>query len=80
VTLHAHFNRGILRGLEPKRVDVQMMHRNPPRLGEMLGEDDWFDKLTAQGRDHIRAAYMVRLHEFTDERKRALLEPATTAS
>ncbi len=73
VTLHAHFNRGILRGLEPKRVDVQMMHRNPPRLGEMLGEDDWFDKLTAEGRDHVRAAYMVKLHAFTDERKKALL-------
>jgi ectoine hydroxylase-related dioxygenase (phytanoyl-CoA dioxygenase family) len=76
VTLHAHFNRGILRGLEPKRVDVQMMHRNPPRLGEMLGEDDWFDKLTAQGRDHVRATYMMRLHEFTEARKRALLEPS----
>ena len=80
VTLHSHFNRGILRGLEPKRVDVQMMHRNPPRLGEMLGEDDWFDKLTAQGRDHERAAYMVRLHQFTDERKRVLLEAASAAS
>jgi ectoine hydroxylase-related dioxygenase (phytanoyl-CoA dioxygenase family) len=73
VTLHSHFNRGILRGLEPKRVDVQMMHRNPPRLGEMLGEDDWFDKLTAEGRDHVRAAYMMRLAEFTDQRKRDLL-------
>jgi hypothetical protein len=73
VTLHSHFNRGILRGLEPKRVDVQMMHRNPPRLGEMLGEDDWFDKLTAHGRDQVRAAYMVKLHSFTEERKRALL-------
>lgn len=74
VTLHAHFNRGILRGLEPKKVDVQMMHRNPPRLGEMLGEDDWFDKLTAQGRDHVRAAYMARLHQFSDARKQQLLE------
>jgi hypothetical protein len=74
VTLHAHFNRGILRGLEPKKVDVQMMHRNPPRLGEMLGEDDWFDKLTAHGRDHMRAKYMTQLHEFTDLRKKELLE------
>jgi hypothetical protein len=73
VTLHSHFNRGILRGLEPKRVDVQMMHRNPPRLGEMLGEDDWFDKLGPHGRDHVRAGYMVKLHEFTEARKRALL-------
>lgn len=73
VTLHAHFNRGILRGLEPKRVDVQMMHRNPPRLGEMLGEDDWFDKLGPHGRDHVRAAYMAKLHEFSEARKQVLL-------
>jgi len=73
VTLHSHFNRGILRGLEPKRVDVQMMHRNAPRLGEMLGEDDWFDKLGPHGRDYVRAAYMARLHEFTEQRKGALL-------
>jgi hypothetical protein len=39
----------------------------------MLGEDDWFDKLTAEGRDHVRAAYMMRLAEFTDQRKRDLL-------
>ena len=76
VTLHSHFNRGILRGLEPKKVDVQMLHRNPPRLGEMLGEDDWFDKLTAHGRDHVRAAYMAKLHKFTDERKQLILANA----
>jgi len=74
VTIHSHFNRGILRGLEPKRVDVQMMHRNPPRLGEMLGEDDWFDKLDASGRDHLRAAHMARLQKFTDARLAELLE------
>ncbi len=68
VTIHSHFNRGILRGLEPRRVDPQMMHRNPPRLGEMLGEDDWFDKLDANGRDYRRAAHMVRLQAFTDAR------------
>jgi ectoine hydroxylase-related dioxygenase (phytanoyl-CoA dioxygenase family) len=73
VTVHSHFNRGILRGLEPKRVDVQMMHRNAPRLGEMLGEDDWFDKLDAHGRDYLRAGHMARLQAFTDERKQALL-------
>jgi hypothetical protein len=54
-------------------VDVQMMHRNPPRLGEMLGEDDWFDKLTAHGRDHVRAGYMMKLHEFTGQRLRSLI-------
>ena len=73
VTLHAHFNRGILRSLEPKKTDVQMLHRNSPRLGEMLGEDDWFDKMSAQGRDHTRFAYMNKLHAFTAERRQALL-------
>jgi ectoine hydroxylase-related dioxygenase (phytanoyl-CoA dioxygenase family) len=73
VTLHAHFNRGILRSLEPKKTDVQLLHRNSPRLGEMLGEDDWFDKMSAQGRDYGRFTYMNKLHAFTEERKRALL-------
>jgi hypothetical protein len=73
VTLHSHFNRGILRSLEPKKVDVQMLHRNPPRLGEMLGEDDWFDKMTAEGRDHLRAAYMHKLHRFTEDKRREIL-------
>ncbi len=67
VTIHSHFNRGILRGLEPKKVDPQMLHRNPPRLGEMLGEDDWYDKLDAHGRDYLRAGHMARLQSFTDE-------------
>ncbi|HEY2707604.1 MAG TPA: phytanoyl-CoA dioxygenase family protein [Caulobacteraceae bacterium] len=69
VTLHAHFNRGILRSLEPKKVDVQMLHRNAPRLGEMLGEDDWFDKISAAGRDYGRLAYMNKLHAFTEAKK-----------
>jgi Phytanoyl-CoA dioxygenase (PhyH) len=73
VTLHAHFNRGILRSLEPKRTDVQMLHRNPPRLGEMLGEDDWFDKMSAEGRDHVRFAYMSKLLAFNEKQKRAIL-------
>ncbi len=74
VTIHSHFNRGILRGLEPKRVDVQMLHRNPPRLGEMLGEDDWFDKLDARGRDYLRAGHMARLQAFTDRQLQTLLQ------
>jgi hypothetical protein len=73
VTIHSHFNRGIMRGLEPRRVDVQMIHRNPPRLGEMLGEDDWFDKLDANGRDYLRAGHMAKLQKFTDKRLRELL-------
>jgi len=74
VSIHSHFNRGILRGLEPKRVDVQMMHRNPPRLGEMLGEDDWFDKLDEHGRDYLRAGHMARLQKFTDQQLQKLLD------
>jgi hypothetical protein len=73
VTLHAHFNRGILRSLEPKKTDVQMLHRNAPRLGEMLGEDDWFDKMSAAGRDHVRFAHMQKLLAFNDAQKRAIL-------
>jgi hypothetical protein len=76
VTLHAHFNRGILRSLEPKKTDVQMLHRNSPRLGEMLGEDDWFDKLSAQGRDYGRFTYMNKLHAFTEAKKQAILAQA----
>lgn len=73
VTIHSHFNRGILRGLEPKKVDPQMLHRNPPRLGEMLGQDDWFDKLDAHGRDYLRAGHMARLQTFTNQSLQTLL-------
>jgi hypothetical protein len=52
---------------------VQMLHRNAPRLGEMLGEDDWFDKMSAAGRDHVRFAYMQKLLAFNDQQKRAIL-------
>lgn len=76
VTLHAHFNRGILRSLEPKKTDVQMLHRNSPRLGEMLGEDDWFDKMSAAGRDYVRFDYMQRLQAFTEKQKRVILAGA----
>ncbi len=76
VTLHAHFNRGILRSLEPKKTDVQMLHRNAPRLGEMLGEDDWFDKMSAAGRDYERFAYMGKLLAYTERQKQAILSGA----
>lgn len=73
VTLHWHYNRGIMRSLEPKRVDPQMLHRNAPRLGEMLGEDDWFDRMSGIGRDQLRNAHMNRLNAFTNKQKAALL-------
>lgn len=79
VTLHSHFNRGILRSLEAKKIDEQMIWRNPPRLGEMLGEDDWFEKTTATGRDYVRFDYMRRLLAFNDQGKQAILAQGNTA-
>jgi ectoine hydroxylase-related dioxygenase (phytanoyl-CoA dioxygenase family) len=73
VTLHWHFNRGILRSLEPKRVDPQMLHRNSPRLAEMLGEHDGFDSISHIGRDYGRMEYMGRLLRFTEQQKQRLL-------
>lgn len=75
VTLHWHYNRGIMRSLEPKRTDTQLLHRNAPRLGEMLGTDDWFDKMDGIGRDHLRMAHMNRLQAFTTRRLEQLLAP-----
>ena len=72
VTLHPHFNRGILRAVEMKRPDVQLLARNPPRLGEMLGEDDWFDKMTPTGRDYVRLEHMRQLHAFTNWKMKAI--------
>jgi ectoine hydroxylase-related dioxygenase (phytanoyl-CoA dioxygenase family) len=72
VTLHPHFNRGILRSVEMKRPDVQLLARNPPRLGEMLGEDDWFDKMTDTGRDYVRLEHMRQLHAFTRRAMKAI--------
>jgi hypothetical protein len=79
VTLHSHFNRGILRSLEAKKIDEQMIWRNPPRLGEMLGEDDWFEKTTAEGRDYVRFDYMRRLLTFNEAGKQAILAEANEA-
>jgi ectoine hydroxylase-related dioxygenase (phytanoyl-CoA dioxygenase family) len=73
VTLHWHFNRGILRSLEPKKSDEQLLHRNAPRLGEMLGLHDWFDKMSGIGRDHEKFGHMLQLHGFTKKQLAALL-------
>ena len=80
VTLHSHFNRGILRSLEARKIDEQMIFRNPPRLGEMLGQDDWFEKTTGEGRDYERYAYMTRLLAFTEAQKRAMLRESNVAA
>lgn len=73
VTLHWHFNRGILRSLEPKKSDEQLLHRNAPRLGEILGQHDWFDKMSGIGRDHEKFAHMLQLHSFTKKQLSKLL-------
>ena len=74
VTLHWHFNRGILRSLEPKKSDEQLLHRNGTRLAEMLGLHDWFDKMSGIGRDHEKFLHMLQLHSFTKKQLAALLE------
>ena len=76
VTLHWHFNRGILRSLEPKKVDEQMLHRNGPRLAEMLGEHDWFDKMSGIGRDHEKFGHMLQLHAFTKQQLAKIVSSA----
>jgi ectoine hydroxylase-related dioxygenase (phytanoyl-CoA dioxygenase family) len=80
VTLHPHFNRGILRSVEMKRPDVQLLARNPPRLGEMLGEDDWFDKMSPTGRDYVRLEHMRQLHAFTNWKMKAIRAPLGAAA
>lgn len=79
VTLHPHFNRGILRSVEQKRPDVQLYARNPPRLGEMMGEDDWFDKMTSTGRDYVRLEHMRQLHAFTNRKMATILKDGAAA-
>lgn len=80
VTLHPHFNRGILRCVEQKRPDVQLYARNPPRLGEMMGEDDWFDKMGPTGRDYVRLEHMRQLHAFTNHKMKAIRAAAAAAA
>jgi ectoine hydroxylase-related dioxygenase (phytanoyl-CoA dioxygenase family) len=79
VTLHWHYNRGILRSLEPKRSDEQLLHRSSPRLGEMLGLHDWFDKMSGIGRDHEKLGHMLQLHAFTKQQLAKILEEGATA-
>jgi hypothetical protein len=82
VTVHPHFNRNFLRSIDPKRPDVSLLARNPPRLGEMLGADDGFDKLTpAGGRDYLRLEHTRQLHAFTRRKMKEILrEPEAVAA
>jgi len=81
VTLHPHFNRSILRSIDIKRPDVSLLARNPPRLGEMLGADDGFDKMTpAGGRDYLRLEHTRQLHAFTRRKMKEILRPPEAAA
>jgi len=81
VTLHPHFNRNFLRSIDPKRPDVSLIARNPPRLGEMLGLDDGFDKLTPTGgRDYLRLEHTRQLHAFTRRKMREILSAPEAAA
>jgi Phytanoyl-CoA dioxygenase (PhyH) len=81
VTLHPHFNRNFLRSIDPKRPDVSLIARNPPRLGEMLGLDDGFDKLTpAGGRDYLRLEHTRQLHAFTRRKLKEVLRAPEIAA
>ncbi|MEA3054584.1 MAG: hypothetical protein QOD30_16, partial [Actinomycetota bacterium] len=79
VTLHWHYNRGILRSLEPKKSDEQLLHRSSPRLAEMLGQHDWFDKMSGIGRDHEKLGHMLQLHAFTKQQLAKILEESATS-
>jgi hypothetical protein len=78
VTLHWHYNRGILRSLEPKKSDEQLLHRNSPRLAEMLGQHDWFDKMSGIGRDYEKFGHMLQLHGFTKQQLAKIREEGAT--
>lgn len=81
VTLHPHFNRNFLRSIDIKRPDVSLLARNPPRLGEMLGADDGFDKMTlAGGRDYLRLEHTRQLHAFTRRRMKELVSAPEAAA
>jgi hypothetical protein len=81
VTLHPHFNRNILRSIDIKRPDVALLARNPPRLGEMLGADDGFDKMTATGgRDYLRLEHTRQLHAFTRRKMKDILRAPESAA
>ena len=81
VTLHPHFSRNFLRSIDPKRPDVSLIARNPPRMGEMLGLDDGFDKLTpAGGRDQLKLEHTRQLHAFTRRKLKQILRAPETAA
>ena len=53
---------------------------DPPRLGEMMGEDDWFDKMTPTGRDYVRLEHMRQLRAFTRAKKKSILGTSEIAA
>jgi len=60
---------------------VALLSRNPPRLGEMLGCDDGFDKMTPDGkRDYLRLEHTRQLHAFTRRKLREILQAPEAAA
>ena len=81
VTLHPHFNRNFLRSIDIKRPDVALLARNAPRMGEILGADDGFDKMTADGkRDYLRLEHTRQLHAFTRRKMMEILRAPEAAA
>ena len=81
VTLHPHFNRNFLRSIDIKRPDVALLARNAPRMGEILGADDGFDKMTADGkRDYLRLEHTRQLHAFTRRKMKEILRAPEAAA
>jgi hypothetical protein len=76
VTLHQHMNRGFVRTVQPMIAEANLLHRNSPRIGEMLGLDDQFGKMTADGRDFQRIDHINALQSFSEQQKKLVLEDA----
>jgi ectoine hydroxylase-related dioxygenase (phytanoyl-CoA dioxygenase family) len=77
VTLHQHMNRGFVRTVQPMIAEPNLLHRNSPRIGEMLGLDDQFGKMTADGRDFTRIDYINQLNAFSEAKRKKVLEHAS---
>ena len=72
VTINAHYFRRFLRPHETLVRDEKVLHRNPPRLHELLGLDDGCENGPFEGRDYKRFQYMAELNEFNDARRSEL--------
>lgn len=79
VTLNAHYFRNFVRPHEPLERSQNLLFRNPPRMQELMGMDDGFEKGDIKGRDYKRFQYMSELNSFNEARKLELLTPEPVA-